>query len=314
MLSVNGRSVYMSKMHQTIIEAYKPFLPPVRFPFVVLNMHIDPGLLDVNVHPAKRDIRFSKESDFLPILLKAIQSHLQQHNLAPIPNDHVPKLQSTMQLREPDMEETMEQLVIDFNHTLPTRPKLTILGVIDATYVLCQDAANGYYVVDQHAAHERVHYEQQLQQLNEGRYSQSPLIPILIDVSASDKNRLSQPLIAQLASVGVHLEWFGERTLKVNTLPTWALAIGQVYVEDLIHQCMDEPSLNPDKLRLYAIASKACKRSIRAHDYVDEASLTVLIERLFQCQYPYSCPHGRPTMIHYGLAQLETVFQRTGFK
>jgi DNA mismatch repair protein MutL len=313
MLAVNGRSVYMSKLHQAIIEAYKPFLPPVRFPFVVLNMTIDSSLLDVNVHPAKRDIRFSKEATLIPVLIATIQTHLQQNNLAPMPVFNETTYGSTSSFAEPDIDPTSEQLTLDFSKVLPSRPQLTVLGVIDATYVLCQDAINGYYVIDQHAAHERVHYEEQLRYLSEGRYTQQPLIPLLVDLAVADKKRVTQSLLDQLASVGVHLEWFGDQTLKVNLIPTWALSIGQTYVEDLIHQCLEEPLLDPDKLRLYAIASKACKRSIRAHDVVDHVSLTVLIDRLFQCEYPYACPHGRPTMIHYGIAQLEKVFQRTGF-
>ena len=313
MLAVNGRSVFMSKLHQAIIEAYKPFLPPVRFPFVVLNMTIDSSLLDVNVHPAKRDIRFSKESTLIPILMATIQNSLQGQNLAPMPIYKDTTNAPMASFAEPDSDASSEQLTLDFSSALPSRPQLTVLGVIDATYVLCQDAINGYYVIDQHAAHERVHYEEQLRHLSEGHYTQQPLIPLLIDIAVADKKRMTQSIFDQLAFVGVQLEWFGEQTLKVNTLPTWALSIGQTYVEDLIHQCLEEPTLNADKLRLYAIASKACKRSIRAHDGVDHASLTVLIDRLFQCEYPYACPHGRPTMIHYGIAQLEKVFQRTGF-
>lgn len=312
--SVNHRSVYMSKVVQAIQTAYKPFLPPVRFPFVVFNMTIDPALLDVNVHPAKRDIRFSKEAQFIPLLIENIERTLRQQNLSPEPYVDLEVPSTTQTIRESTFpEDEIEPILLSFEPSTPHHPQLNVLGVIDATYVLCQDANQGYYVIDQHAAHERVHYEEQLALIKEGRYAQAPLVPLLVEVSISDRRRITPTLLAMLNDVGVDLEWFGETSLKANSMPTWALPLGVTYLEDLLHQCLHETHLEADKLRLYAIASKACKKSIKAHDYVDLKSLDVLIQRLFTCQYPYTCPHGRPTMIHYGKSQLEKLFNRTGF-
>ena len=315
-LSVNGRSVYMPKIQQAIIEAYKPYLPPVRFPVVILQLTIDPGLLDVNVHPAKRDIRYSKEDALKKALLETIPNTLRQQNLATVPVSVFSGEKSELSVEKKglyEQEEEIEQLRLEFQDSTERSIHLEILGVLDATYILCKDNHAGYYVIDQHAAHERVHYEEQLAKIKTSSYAVAPLVPLLVDLTPADKPRMNEALFSLLATVGVQLEWFGDLTLKVVTLPTWALSIGQTYVEDLLQQCFHEPSLNEDKLRLYSIASKACRMSIKAHDYVDTQSLTILLERLLQCQFPYACPHGRPTMIHYSLAQLERLFNRTGF-
>lgn len=315
-LSVNGRSVYMPKIQQAIFEAYKPYLPPVRFPVVVLHLTIDPSLLDVNVHPAKRDIRYSKEDALKKALLAAIPTTLRQQNLATIPLSNPPLDKKTISYEtkgEVEQDEVIQQLSLEFEDSAYSTFNLEIIGVLDSTYILCKDGHAGYYVIDQHAAHERVHYEEQLSKIKTATYAVAPLVPILIDLTPADKARMNESLFTLLASVGVQLEWFGEMTLKVVTIPTWALSMGPTYVEDLLQQCFHEPSLQEDKLRLYSIASKACKMSIKAHDHVDTQSLSVLIERLLQCQFPYACPHGRPTMIHYSIAQLERLFNRTGF-
>ena len=100
---------------------------------------------------------------------------------------------------------------------------------------------------------------------------------------------------------------------KVNTVPTWAIHDPQFYVEDLLHQLFEEPSIQPDKLRLYALASKACKTSIKAQDVLTMEAMQSLVNRLFECQYPYTCPHGRPTMVQFSKRQLEAMFNRSGF-
>jgi DNA mismatch repair protein MutL len=273
-------------------------------------------LLDVNVHPAKRDIRYSKEDALKKALLETIPNTLRQQNLATVPVSVFSGEKSELSVEKKglyEQEEEIEQLRLEFQDSTERSIHLEILGVLDATYILCKDNHGGYYVIDQHAAHERVHYEEQLAKIKTSTYAVAPLVPLLVDLTPADKPRMNEALFSLLATVGVQLEWFGDLTLKVVTLPTWALSIGQTYVEDLLQQCFHEPSLNEDKLRLYSIASKACKMSIKAHDYVDTQSLTILLERLLQCQFPYACPHGRPTMIHYSLAQLERLFNRTGF-
>ena len=313
-VSVNGRSVFMPKIQQALIEAYRPFLPPVRFPMVVLQLTIEPNLLDVNVHPAKRDIRFSKEDHLRKVLLNLVEKTLKRHDVVATP------LHETLRASLPSSptpisssEEDIQPILLTFAESESTEPALTVMGVLDATYVLCKDDHEGYYVIDQHAAHERIHYEEQLARIQEHTYAMEPLIPLVVDISPSDKTKLTASLLNQLKHVGVELEWFGDFSLKVNTLPTWAASIGAVYVDDLLQQLFHETALNEDKLRLYAIASKACKMSIKAHDHLDHDSLNVLVKRLLQCQFPYACPHGRPTMIHYSVAQLERLFNRTGF-
>jgi DNA mismatch repair protein MutL len=312
---VNGRSVVMPKINQAILEAYKPFLPMMRYPVVYLKFTIDPSLLDVNVHPAKREIRFSKEDLIKKILLEDIQKTLQASNLAAHPTFKQSEVIQPLVLQESKEEEiaVIEQLSLPFEPAKQTT--LKVIGQLHALYIICEDLMGGIYLIDQHAAHERVNYEKNLSMLKENRHRMEPLIPLLIDLNPAQTKRLTPSILSRLESVGVVLESFGGNSFKVMTVPTWVNAQdhAQLFIEDLLIQLMDDANMDEDKLRLYAIATHSCKTSIKANQSLTILALQSLVDQLFLCTYPYSCPHGRPTMIQWSKYQLEKMFNRTGF-
>ncbi len=311
---VNGRAVTLPKINQAILEAYKPFLPPVRYPWIFLHLHVDPSLVDVNVHPSKKEVRLSQEESLKLALIPALAATLNTAHLAPQIQESTGSLPSASVLHEPSghEDEAIETVSLLFQQE-KTNQQLTVIAQMHLTYLVCSDAKGSIYLIDQHAADERIRYEAQLKLLADKQFAVAPIIPIMIDVKPSDAKLLTEARLSQLKEVGLDLASFGANAYKVNTIPVWALDQAQVYVEDLLTQIFLEPALNPDKLRLYALASKACKTSIKANDMLTLEAMQSLVDRLLKCQYPYTCPHGRPTMVQFAKRQLEAMFNRSGF-
>ena len=316
---VNGRSVTLPKINQALIEAYRPYLPHVRYPWLFLHLAVDPSLVDVNVHPTKKEVRLSKEDQLRTSLVPAIRKVLSSLNLSPSESSFLDKNltrftqqspSSGSELKEPDI--THDWVPLDFNASKSLQ-KLTVVAQMHLTYIVCRDEQGSIYLIDQHAADERIRYEKQLSLLDDKKFAVPPLVPVMVDIKPSDAKLLTEERIQILNSIGVELAPFGANVYKVNTVPTWAIHDPQFYVEDLLHQLFEEPSIQPDKLRLYALASKACKTSIKAQDVLTMEAMQSLVNRLFECQYPYTCPHGRPTMVQFSKRQLEAMFNRSGF-
>ena len=313
---VNGRSVTLPKINQAILEAYRAFLPPVRYPWIFLHFKVDPSLVDVNVHPTKKEVRLSKEEGLKLALIPAIKEALQKENLSPMGTyDALPLGQPTLTSSQPMLKETSQEagwIPLSFEQQ-QQRMKLTVMAQMHLTYLVCSDEQGSIYLIDQHAADERIRYEQQLELLKDKQLAVAPLVPVMVDLKPSQIKLLTEERLQLLKSIGLALEPFGANVLKVNTIPSWALHQAQVYVEDLLHQLFEEPTLQPDKLRLYALASKACKTSIKAQDVLTLEAMQSLVNRLLDCQFPYTCPHGRPTMVQFSKRQLESMFNRSGF-
>jgi DNA mismatch repair protein MutL len=313
---VNGRSVTLPKINQAILEAYRPFLPPVRYPWIFLHFNVDPSLVDVNVHPTKKEVRLSKEEGLKLALIPAIKEALQKEKLSPMGTyDALPVGQPTLTSSRPMLKETSQEagwIPLSFEQQ-QQRMKLTVMAQMHLTYLVCSDEQGSIYLIDQHAADERIRYERQLELLKDKQLAVAPLVPVMVDLKPSEIKLLTEERLQLLKSIGLALEPFGANVLKVNTIPSWALHQAQVYVEDLLHQLFEEPTLQPDKLRLYALASKACKTSIKAQDVLTLEAMQSLVNRLLDCQFPYTCPHGRPTMVQFSKRQLESMFNRSGF-
>jgi DNA mismatch repair protein MutL len=313
---VNGRSVTLPKINQAMLEAYRPFLPPVRYPWIFLHFKVDPSLVDVNVHPTKKEVRLSKEEGLKLTLIPAIKEALQKENLSPMGTyEALPVGQTSLELKQPQLKEANDDttwIPLSFEQQRQ-RMKLNVIAQMHLTYLVCSDDQGSIYLIDQHAADERIRYEQQLELLKDKQLAVAPLVPVMVDLKPSEVKLLTEERLQLLKAIGLELEAFGANAFKVNTIPSWALHQAQIYVEDLLHQLFEEPSLQPDKLRLYALASKACKTSIKAQDVLTIEAMQSLVNRLLDCQFPYTCPHGRPTMVQFSKRQLESMFNRSGF-
>lgn len=338
---LNGRHVFMPKVNRAIIDAYKDFLPTNRYPFVILNFKIDPALVDVNVHPSKKEVRFSKEEDLRKQLLNLIPATLSKEDLsfsAPQPK---------RQIDNKAKDEEVKQLQLDFTYGEQVEPKfeakvtatpsfsdveketpyveepkdeikdslkrLRAIAQLQLTYIIAESDDGGFYLIDQHAANERINYEAFMKDVNKGLIMREPLIPELIDIPLNDQLRLNEEKFETLTRLGIKLEHFGGTTYKISQVPVFKEDYDEkVYVEDVLNQLLHSDIEDFSNLRHYAVATMACKASVRANERLDLNSMQYLLDNLLKANNPYTCPHGRPTIIHFSKYELEKMFKRTG--
>jgi DNA mismatch repair protein MutL len=429
---VNGRHIRSFAIQQAILEAYHTLLPVGRFPLVVLEADMHPSLLDVNVHPAKQEVRFSKEAELKELVVSALRQALGrtahipsapaagmkpaviQERLTfqpdarsegagaglraprdfppdqafrsgagssaasraardfrpaerpaggPLPRDAAERL-----YRPPDrldgsaVRETAAGLAYETAHTdadpVPAAstaseaadarsgpaagtaagpgpgkpdagtdsarpdeadrasgsrpfPELSWIGQLHGTYILAQ-GEDGLYLIDQHAAHERINYEYYLRKFAEPpKLSQALLVPITLEFTAGEAEIVRSRLDA-FAAAGVELEPFGLNAFLVRAYPEW---LPQGSEKDIIEEMAEwilaeKKSIDIGKLREKAAIMTACKASIKANDRMTREEGEALIARLAACSQPYTCPHGRPIVVHISTYQLEKMFKR----
>ena len=355
---LNERNVYLPKAQKAIIEAYGDFIFNTKYPFVVLKINVEHSLVDVNVHPSKKEVRLSNEDRMCDGINKMIKSSLiQLKPIASVPSfskiDNVNTSDSpisssqkesisllleddSMDLKEaeiirPTSENKVEEIPLDFSSfdeevsknvetTIEEKieekryqkPNLIPIGQIHNTYIICQ-GDNGMYIVDQHAANERINYEKFDRELNKNINVVEPLIPYVINLNPSDIMKLTENKFDLLKSIGIECELFGANALRVFKLPAFMKEIDEgVYLEELITQVLLKDKIDISILRKHVIATMACKASIKANDRLSLVEMNDLLNDLFMCENPTTCPHGRPTIIHFSKYDIEKMFKRTG--
>lgn len=324
---INGRSVYVPKLNKAIQDAYAEYLPPTRFPTVFLSLQVDPSLVDVNVHPTKREVRLSKESVILDKVTRGIAGVLQASFLAKTPvtniawsqpsgdasikNSYSPSAETSKANSEISL---FEDVSVQDSIAFQTQKSLRVLGQYDRTYILAEDDDHAFYLIDQHAADERINFEKNLKMASEKVLSIEPLIPIVVDLKPSDEKLFTREKSDALKSVGIAFEPFGGHTFKVTQLPLWSQRFDQyAYAMSMLDQVLHQDTLAPNDFRRLAIATRSCKTSIKANERLNADQMQSLLNRLLSCEQPFQCPHGRPTIIRFDLAQVEKWFNRTGF-
>lgn len=378
---LNGRNVYMPKVQGAIKDAYNDFIPPSKYPFVVLDFYVDYALVDVNVHPSKREVRFSKEEELRLALLEKIPEALRPKTIYDeIPVSEVKKVEKpviehvdlfdTIEVEEnnpntPKVEETKyeyekeqpknNEVVKDFvkdnniNNTIkesheeikeepyvdtfksqdeeyvtpitkePEQPKrvcpIRPLAQLNKTYIIGEDinGDGGFYLVDQHAAMERINFEYFTHFYAKKIITMNPLVPIVINLKPSDVTLFTNQKREILKLIGLEFEPFGYNAFKVVTIPTWIHREDEKeYVDDLVDMALHDDKVDEFKLRKHAIATMACKASLKANMNCTMEEASVMLERLFNCENPHNCPHGRPIIVKFTKYELEKLFKRTG--
>lgn len=189
-------------------------------------------------------------------------------------------------------------------------PSMQVIGQFHQSYILAQGEA-GLYIIDQHAAQERYHFEVIKQQILSGNNDTQPmLIPISLEVDSRVKVRLNE-LNEAMSALGIQLEEFGNNALILRDLPTWMQQLNEeAFLQDLIDQWLKNEDIDESKLRHLAIATMACHSSIRFHRSLTHAEMQQVIDDLGKCEQPFHCPHGRPTFICITDEQLTKQFLR----
>ena len=341
---VNGRVVKNNEINKTIIDSYHTYMPDIKFPIVILKIETDSSLIDVNIHPTKMDIKFSKINSLKQLINEAITKRLNSINLIPcverpiisypdttIKNSYVKEElelvkeeKSTTQLMFFDMlkkEESNRNLSsIEKNENIETLnecikkdniPDLYVAGYAFGTYIICQNDI-GLYLIDQHAAKERVNYEKTSYMLsNPSNESIDMLFPITIELPLNEFIIIKDN-IEILKNMFFDITEFGMNSFVVKSHPLW-LPAG--HEEEAIKRIIDliismKDNFNLSKFNDKVAMTMACKMSIKANDNLSRDEMEKLITELRECKNPYTCPHGRPTIIHFTKYELEKMFKR----
>lgn len=323
---VNGRVVKNYDLNRTINDSYHSYKPDNRYPIVVININVDPSLIDVNIHPTKMDIKFSKMNELLDEISTMIKNTIGTKNL--IPKVTAPVLE----------KKHYEQFVLDFNkkeevyeQELFVNEDLTIkeevedekkeleamypVGIVHGTYIICQNEL-GMYLIDQHAAKERINYEIYKEKLGNPKKDSLPLLfPITIEYPSNEFIILKENF-EFIRSLNIDINEFGINSIIIKSHPTW---LPKGHEEEAIKKILDliiniEKNFTIEKFNEKLATTLACKMSIKANTNITIEEMERLISDLRKCDNPYNCPHGRPTIIFYSTYELEKLFKRSGFE
>jgi len=347
---VNGRPCFVPVLTKTVENVYGRRLPIRRYPAIFLWISANPVSVDVNVHPAKREVRFSKNHDVFRLVAQAVSSALRSVGAAPgigwridegvsgfqgadqdrtIPGDDsmggICRLSgglSNMDHPGPGMIEDLHACYSIPWQSEAGRGRFKYIGVFLDTYILAEDGED-LVIIDQHAAHERVIYEEVLKGLVEGVHvNTQTLIPQPLNF-APDVIQEVAPYLSELAEIGILLEEFGESSFLLRGIPSALTAfrgtdpIGAV--SSAIELFADEVSSRAGGVKetggieglLGQVAAElACKAVVKAGDRLDPKEVDGLLLNLAQAEDPYSCPHGRPTLLRINRNELERTFRR----
>jgi DNA mismatch repair protein MutL len=393
---INGRFIKNYPLAKAIQEGYHTLLPIGRFPIVLLNIEMDPLLVDVNVHPSKMEVRISKEAELNELVTSMIKEAFKSKILIPTAytpvKKEVPKSEQTAfvldegtipeseplnvqkQWSDP-IERVTQSQPIDANNfnkkpiqterigeslgwesvnpfsagfenshvsnlveetedeTQETRysnevtfednprstennqpesrvPRLYPIGQMHGTYIFAQNE-NGLYIIDQHAAQERLKYEYFREKVGQVEPElQEMLVPLTFEYSTDEYMKITEHQ-HELEKVGVFLEEFGMNSFIVRSHPQW-LPKGEEkqIIEDMIEQLLSMKKVDIKKLREEAAIMMSCKASIKANRHLRNDEIQALLDDLRKASDPFTCPHGRPIIVHYSVYEMEKMFKR----
>lgn len=336
---VNGRVIKNNELNKIIIDCYHTYIPKDKFPIVILNIDVDPILVDINIHPTKMDIKFSKMDTLKDLITKIITDKLKVLNL--IPNASVRDTSSINEVKEQikysneevyvkpsyeevkldfsineeqtsynKVEEEQEEEIKNEEKPIYNIKEMLPKGIVYLTYIIAENE-DGMYIIDQHAAAERINYEKVLKSLKEKVLVIDLLVPIKIELPANEFIILKEHF-SLLEQYGFNVEEFGLNTIIVRSHPSW---INEDVAEECIRKVIDiiisKEGFNFDEFVWRMASTMACRMSIKANDYISYDDQLWLLNELRKCENPFTCPHGRPTIITYTKYDLEKLFKRS---
>ena len=303
---VNRRWVHSPLLARATEEAYRGLLMDGQHPIAVINVSLPPQELDVNIHPAKAQIKFCHEQTVFSSVQKAIEEALARTPIAS--SKAVPFSVSSGQWQSPRMIMDNEPAFVVAQLPTMELPVLRVLGQLVNTYIIAE-GPDGLYLIDQHAAHERILYDRiSAQWAQKAVEVQGLLQPITIEFSPREEETLKASK-EFLAEFGFAIEPFGNRSYLIRTIPALMARANIIeIITALLDSLASKDSLNPWEEKI--AQSLACHGAIRAGQQLDNEEMRELIKQLEQTKQPRACPHGRPTMIHLSSHQLEKEFGR----
>jgi DNA mismatch repair protein MutL len=315
---VNRRWVTNRTLAYAVEEAYAGLIMTGRHPVAVLDISLAPEAVDVNIHPAKSEVKFRNESEVFRAVQKAVRQALVAQ--MPVPQIEEPaaayaappsyKQQLLRNLPRLDERHVTAQETAPRETALPlaaSLPVLRVVGQVMNCYIIAE-GPDGLYIIDQHAAHERIRFEKiQQQRARRAVEVQGLLEPATFEVSPRQAAILKN-CIAELAEFGFALELFGERTFLVRAVP---LMVAGDNWAGMLRELLDALSGETrSKWEERIVASIACHGAIKSGQALSDDEMRALVRQLEETANPHTCPHGRPTIIHLSRSQMERDFGR----
>ena len=346
---LNGRMVRTFRLYKSILDGYEDFIVKGRNPLVVLNIEMDPQLLDVNVHPSKWEVRISKENQLEYLIKDNIREALKSTILAPVAEvkaavqkvavepiffdtnsalvtPFVAKKEVTVtpvvetkpietikeeNIKPAIQEEIKEEKIIEEKEIQHEKlPEMTVIGQLHEKFILCS-TEKGLAILDQHACQERVHYEELLQKLEETTpVMMELLVPISI-LAGNDLVERVDEINASISDMHFQFEPFGRDTFIVRSVPMWMKEVEEErFLQDVIDNFKNDRDSKYARMEKKKIATMACHSSIRFNRALSLDEMKEVVKQLYKCQNPYHCPHGRPTFIILDEKELTKEFLR----
>jgi len=309
---VNRRWVSSRLLARAVEEAYHGLLMTGKYPVAVLNISLPPKEVDVNIHPAKTEVRFQNEHAAFVAVQKAVRRAVMEQ--APVPKieevatKYVPP-SVTKQLLWTSVEKDIVGSLPPATSQAPmiSLPMLHVLGQVMNSYIIAE-GPDGLYLIDQHAAHERILFEQVMAQ----RSRQEVEVQGLLELATIEVNPRQEEALRfyqeSLAGFGFSLEPFGDRTYLVRAVP--ALLYDKDWLE-VVRELLDSQSGGGGDWEENIAASIACHSAVRSGQALTDDEMRELVRQLERTAVPHTCPHGRPTMIHLSSGQLRKEFGRS---
>ncbi len=336
---INNRVIKNYDINNAIDDAYYTYKPEGKFPIVILNIETDPTVVDVNIHPTKQDVKISKIGDLKILITNTIKKVLYENLLVikPLEDEKTQtesyennqnlinnydinsifKNSNESYNEENKDTEKPSQYFMDFEEKTIIKNaelkslKLYPVGLALGTYIIAENE-DGMYILDQHAAYERINYERYMKALREKTpVKVGLLVPITIEFPASEYSIIKSKLDV-LSSIGIDASEFGINTLIIKTHPSY---LKEGYEEESVRKIIDivintDKEFDRVKFEEKIAITLACKMSIKANHHISMEEMSYILDNLVKCDNPYNCPHGRPTIIKFSIYDLEKMFKR----
>lgn len=339
-LYINHRYIRSRLISEAIEEGYHTLLNIGRHPLFIMNLFINPELVDVNVHPTKMEVRFSSADKIREIIVRAVRETLISESLIPevklVPKKQASKIKyeqekielnnfATNVLQEkPDYQYVAEKInetravnsddikiniasaIQDDEQKLPY---MEPIGQIDATFIIAQ-GESGMYLIDQHAAHERILYEKFMDRSTE-IVVQELLVPITVELTNLESQFLINNILL-LTDLGFQIEHFGGDTFLIRAVPQLLPHNNEksFFLDLLDSLSAEKKSLSANEIKESILITMACKAAIKANHRLSKQEMVELLKQLQNAKNPYTCPHGRPTVIYTSAYELAKKFKR----
>lgn len=343
----NNRLIKNHRIVQAVKDGYDTYLPVGKNPIVFLEITLDPLLIDVNIHPQKLEVKFTEESTLRTLIRRTVKETLLKEELIPKvqkqekssnhstqysfdlkdqtkeQDDHLEEEQVEYQAKK---DELVNQILKDRHrqtndvHTNKPKetqkeeknalPRLEYIGQFMGTYLLAQ-SEEGLYMIDQHAAAERIRYERYIEKMSTPKIETYELIiPVTLDLSSQEVIALEDQL-HQLEQFGIKAKDNQHQGIDITHVPTWfEQGYEGIYTEEMVSHLLDYKDLSIKGVVDHLAKELSCKHSIRANKYINQNEIDVLLKDLQHTKNPYTCPHGRPVIIHFTPHEIEKMFKR----